>query len=542
MEEKILEEARVQRISDLLRVQYRVPPFQRPYAWKEEQYTQFWDDIYSAFKGEEPEYFLGAMVFKDEGKSLRSIIDGQQRLWTITLTLIALRDVLKERNLEDKAKKISEYIEIEKLTGEKMIIFQPPEGRFETQYLQYLREGKGSEFTPIRRRGRPQKNILKELYQFMKDKFSRIENKELFAFADFLTEKVVCVAVVVGQGSDPFTIFEVLNTRGVELSVADLVKNKLLALAERSRKQRDMESIWAAIEKTLRENGIDISKFLRHFWLSNFGVVTQRKLYGEIVRYLETKKDPFQFARDLQKEADFYVELLYPAMEDPYGNDLIDFREMGISQHLPLMLSAKSKNIDLESVINLCDTIAVRYLIVGEGNPNLLERKYSEWAIELRKSKNVDKTLAQIKEEAKKMCPSDMEFQKNFELLTELSTPVAKHLLRKIEEYIAGRTAAREKPVGRIEVEIEHVMPKKPSRDWPNHDEKVVKMLGNLTLIGREYNRRVKNDGFQTKRNEFKKSAFEITKSLWNYKKWGKKEIQRRQIKFATFAPKIWNF
>jgi uncharacterized protein with ParB-like and HNH nuclease domain len=529
-------------VKNLLSELYRIPDYQRPFSWDKQEFTDLWFDLTEAIKEETDQYFLGSMVFHEQKRSDRlEVVDGHQRLATIAIILATLRDEFQKRNEKYSAEQISNYIVKKKIGGDENLILDIQQGDDQSSYLtnlllntisKYERKSSG--------KGRPPKNRPQIAHLFFKEQIQKKDTDWLKEFSDFLLDKVVIVSIIVSADEDPFTIFEVLNARGIELTVADLVKNKLLSKA--GSKRDEMWRIWSEIETIFKEYDIDFSRFLRHFWLSKYDVITKAALYNVVRDHIDNQKDPFPFVNDLLTESKNYRELLYPSSDDPNASELTDLRDMKLMQHLPLLLAAKKLPAkQFKQLVKLCSTITVRYLIVGERNPNQLERKYSEWAKIIRKKKSKsERIISRITLEAKEMCPDDEEFEEGFKLLgqEELRTNVAWYILRKLEEKTKG-----EIQIKRDVVELEHIMPRNPEPgSWPNYDDKLVTRLGNLTLIGDEFNKQASNYSFEKKKRYYKKSEIAITKNLSKIKYWTSEEIEKRQNNFAKVAPNIWNF
>ncbi len=235
-----------------------------------------------------------------------------------------------------------------------------------------------------------------------------------------------------------------------------------------------------------------------------------------------------------------------PDADDPNAEELKDLREMGILQHLPLLLAAKGENLSdkhFSALVSVCENVTMRYLIVGDRNPNLLETKYSEWAIRLRQEGA--KAIASIYREAQELCPRDEEFKDGFKSLSELKTVTARYILRKINEYLSGTEM---KVVGPQEVQVEHVLPQNPSDEWkplfPNDKEarQFAERLGNLTLLDGKRNKSIANRGFDVKRSRYAESQIKITRDLCAKTVWDADAIEERQNQFAELALKIWAF
>ncbi len=409
-------------------------------------------------------------------------------------------------------------------------------------------------------RGRPPRIRIKDAYDYYVGKLDeetrgkdhKRDINRLIELANFVSNNIVFIRTLVDSEADAYTVFETLNDRGLDLSTADLVKNLLYSLGQKSDTLTQMIGHWEQMKGSLDEN--ELLRFLRHFWLSLHEVITQRRLFQTIRSYLveQKKEKPLEFAAKLASEAGLYQALIDPGATDPDAADLIDLKEMGIQQHLPLLLAAKSVNLmpkeaekTFHTLVQVCSSLTVRYLIAGEGNPNRLESAYSDWARRVRREKN--QALDGIREEAATLCENDDELIESFKSVQGDERSRARHVLRKIEEHLQGGEL---RLAGPSAVHIEHILPLNPSKEWahlvpedPEEVEDLTQMLGNLTLLDKALNREASNQSFSIKRDKYySKSKISITKELSGEAFWNAERIQARQDRFAILAPKIWSF
>jgi len=517
--EKFFPELKPLSVGELLRGDcFRIPEFQRPYAWKEQQIDQFWEDISDGYRSHNP-LFLGIMVFQrtDRDRDLE-IIDGHQRLCTIFAMLLITRKLVRERG--GPTDSLDHYIWKINLWGERerqrLVLTNPDDSRV----LEALNRGDES------LEERLAENRLNKACRRLMDKLRREE--DLLGFADFILNQVFVVKILVGEQGDPFLVFEVLNARGLELTCWDLLKNRLLGVSRvTSERERTRELINSILNKNVEGRRVEpefLTKFLRHFWLSREKRVPKPKLYKEINNYLARQDiTPSAFASELLTELENYLDLIEPGDDTIEARDLEDLDTCGFEQGRPLLMAVKRVGTeeDFIQALKIVSTLHVRYHVCDK-NPNELERFFSESAISYRRERNMES----IRQRAAQMLPPDEQFIDSL-VKEDLSTNLAKYLLRKVEETRQGPEALEERPIG-SRLELEHIMPKKRSGEWPNHDPSLVNKLGNLTLIGPNYNRRVRNRGFEIKRQQFQDSELAITRELANFSSWGREEIERR--------------
>ena len=250
---------------------YRIPRFQRPYSWDRENVADFWND---AVTTEDPDYFIGSFVVYRENAATDTllVVDGQQRITTITLLLAAIRDALHEEGHEDQAKGIHLLIERADLNNQKRYVLQS-----ETPYP-YLQEH-------IQKYGEPElqpsmgaeENALKDAYSFLKSQLGTVlsaigtdasiavEKKaerrkaKLLSIRDKLM-RLQLILIQLTSEDDAYLIFETLNTRGKDLQVADLVKNHLTRILRVRNKGVDAaRDRWEGIRTSTRPPKISTS-------------------------------------------------------------------------------------------------------------------------------------------------------------------------------------------------------------------------------------------------------------------------------------------
>lgn len=548
-------------ISNLLvadRYVFLVPHYQRAYSWTSDKVEQLWIDLLSAIKEKDKQYFLGSAVFRrGDGESLY-IIDGQQRLATLTVILAVLRDYLEEFGQNKAAEALHSHI-IRTSLGEvvgPILMLRDTDEEYLRDYIRPRRTDRIVQQSESKRRGpgRPKTVLIKAAHELSQD----MVQKEIDAFsqhaekvrrlreiASFVLDKAIVIMTIVDSDTDAYIVFETLNDRGLDLSIADLVKTYLFSRGEKKKRLDQMQSFWDRTYASIAAEREDFPRFLRYYWLSKHERVTRRKLFAKIKDYL-IKEDPFKFAADLENEAGIYRSLLYPLSTDPNSADLTDLRLMGIHQHLPLLLAAKASGMSAEQfdrLVSVCTSLTVRYLIVGKQNPNRLEEKYSSWAIKLRSQK--ENAVHTIRKEAGGLAPKNSEFIERMKEIGGLEQAQARYILRKINEHVAGKELLG----STTDVHVEHILPENPSEEWEPYMPKdkqeraaLIKKLGNQTLLAGPLNKKASNQGFQQKKKQYQQSQIAITNVLAELAVWDADAIRKRQEYFADLAPEIWAF
>ena len=256
---------------------YRIPRFQRPFSWTRENIQEFWDDV---VRDNPTDYFIGSMVVFKEGSQRYGVVDGQQRLTTITVLLAVLRDALQEFEFTDLAQGIQGLIERRNIDNQPEFILST-----ETSYPFFqdhiLKFGKPEVFVQemkeeenLRRAHAQLKDLVYSKIQSIKTDTSLPERKQpqtikdsLIKIRDALLDLKV-IFVKLDDEDDAYIIFETLNTRGKDLSLTDLVKNHVTKHLKSQSASLDQAKVkWERILETIEGSSLDLrtDSFIHHF-------------------------------------------------------------------------------------------------------------------------------------------------------------------------------------------------------------------------------------------------------------------------------------
>lgn len=561
-------------IEDVMRrnTTFQVPQFQRDYSWDEDQINDLWQDILET-KDKKELHFLGAFVFKED-EDITEIIDGQQRLATLTIILAVIRDLYKELQYQSLASSIDTgYIlkEIdpvtEKIDGK--LVLNEHDSIFFKKFIQ------DSDLTFSDRKNDYETNIkdftssnrlIFENYTFFRreieEKIFQIKNLEekkvwLGNLQNCILKKLVVIVARVKDEEQAIHVFETLNARGLELSIADLLKNYLfLRVIQNKTLKEQISQEWNEMFDSLEKKDVPIEHFLRHYILSKYGIVRKKELYRKL-KSLIRQENVSDFISDLKNEANIYANLVRPIKRYWWNNKgivywLDNIRMLSVRQVLPLLLSAKHKlhnDLQFKKLVRACFVLSFRYSTICRKNPNDYEKFYSGIAIEVR---NSDRTNAEeIIEKLKSLDPTEEEFRIRFNSVQVRKANVVSYILKEINDYLQETSGTHELEVrtNPEDVNLEHILPKTLNSEWQKYVLEnnidhigILNRLGNLTLIDSSLNMGAGNDFFTVKRDKFyKNSELLINKDLKSIKKWDTDSVVERQKKLADIACQIWN-
>jgi hypothetical protein len=519
----------------------QVPPYQRGYAWEAEEVTEFWWDLRAAFGTTKPQYFLGTIVLAGDSNTAHStIIDGQQRLTTTSLLFIALRNEFLRRGDDDRAQVIErDYgVTLDLRSGERVTRLTL-NADDQAAYVAAL-EKPGHET-----QARVDSRIANAL-SFFEQQIAH-EAKQagphwadiLFRWVEYLEHHVRVITVTVANDSDAYLIFETLNARGRELTVADLLKNYLFGLSGDAtvRMQEQWDSALRALETTANEE--IFTTFLRHLWSSINGATRERELYARIKASITTKARVLEFGQHIESAAPIYAALL--SSEQPYWTTsprLQPYAEtllrLGLEQNRPLLLAAMRHFPD-DELLSLFKAVicwSVRGLIVGGIGGGTTERAYAEAAVAVTEKRATD-TDAVFKELVD-VVPTDDSFDQAFASRRINRTSIAKYLLTalarkelRLEEAFVVSDAAE------AAVRLKAVLPRSAAPErWPHFNPEEIRQwstrLGNLFVV---------SDSESPTRIA---PAPLFTDELTAADSWSPAVITRRQQEMAKLAVLLW--
>jgi len=539
----------------LSRVSYPlvVPGFQRDFSWNINLIATFWEDLIS-FSAQYPdnniskqEYFLGPIVLIDR-QNKYEILDGQQRLATATILLSVIRDALKQFKNSDAStrtqeKYIGSYDDYKEADTFYLTLNHYDKDFFKRDIQEKRDSAYYNEPTPKL----ASHKLIRKARNFFLEKFGEKytglnSDKEKVTWVKriqkVLTDHISVVAVTSEDEDNAATVFETLNDRGIGLSAPDLLRNLLLRRIKGEKEKEEIIECWKDILEI--NEGSKVEDFLRHFWISRAGDVKTRSLYREMKKHIiEKRVNSLSFTRELQKEALIYNDIINGESEDAETKTLLaEVLSLNAKLLLPIILSSYMiNNLDKRrKLLHNLISLFVRYnIIVGLDNSKL-ETFLFEAAKNLRKYKNFDSRNNKIK----KYAPSDHDFRKAFKTAEITRHASARYILTKIE--YKKRLSENIKIEEASKVNLEHIYPRGAITRLPNHDQLVYR-IGNLTLLSKPLNKKLKNKDFLSKKESaYVKSEFIITNELKKYRTWNQKKIEKRQKEFSELVNTIWNF
>lgn len=534
------------RISHLLADRLlEVPSFQRSYSWDEGNVADFLNDLETARK-KEIGYFLGTVVFASSPESNRQlIVDGQQRLATTAILLVAIRDTLRDFKKDKQAEHVDEtYLRGYDLDAEEHVerlVLNPDD---QPIYDLLLARSPLSEVktSPIVAAYHQCSDYLKELAPTDED------YRRLIDITTQLDESVQVLVAVASDLPEAYVIFETLNDRGADLTTADLLKNYLFSQAKQNFSL--VQATWTKISGEF-DKSEEFVKFIRYDYMSRNGHVTTRQLYKAMQTDIGTgPAKAKKYIHRLEKARTYYAALkdvdnsLWDSLDFDMRDSVLAMRRFGLESSYPLIIAAfatwdddKAKAAKLFSkVVNW----SIRALFAGRLGGSVAEKAFSNAAKAV--SHGQAKNQESVREALASIIVSDSDFKDDLRSFGSITLPRAKYLLAMLER---AHRAKSEKSLDGLpdwasrSVTLEHLMPRAEAK---KDAEKAtyVETLGNMSLLEKSLNKDLEDKPFGEKTETYAGSVFELTAALKDQETWTREDVEKRARELATLAPQAW--
>lgn len=540
---------------------YQVPQFQRDYSWEQDNWEDLWSDIEIAMETGSLHY-MGSVVLQSNDNKRYNIIDGQQRFTTLTILILATIKKIKE--LVTKG--------IDKVENEERIeiLMRQYIGQKDPSSLNYssklfLNENNDSFYQNRLLNFRDPLNIKKlsdseklmwdaYLYyqQKIEYKFRNNSGADLASFLNNVTgELMMFIQITVEDELNAYTVFETLNSRGVELTSTDLLKNYLFSLVAKSHTDlKQVKNQWKKIVDTVGLK--DFPVFLRYFLVATRKQITKEYLFKEIKNFAKTDQDVFDLLDRLEYYAYNYVALGNPD-DETWNKDkelrkaITVLKAFRVTQWKPLAMVASEKfdGSTLKRLLNSIISISYRYNVIAKLQTNEMEKVYSRAAINLFRTDNPN--IHSVLNDLKAIYVIDEDF-KNYFILKQFNTSNSTD--KKLLRYTLYNLEAQEESGCACDFEvdegtIEHILPESYPESWfESFDEdsfdRHVYMVGNLTLLEpSKNNKEASNKTIDEKIKVYSTSKYAITKWIKD-PQWTAYNIKSRQAHLAKLACAVW--
>lgn len=581
-------------ISDLLynnNVFFRVPRFQRGYTWGQDQAEDFFDDLVQT---NITSYFLGTIILNCQdsenstGVASLDIIDGQQRLVTIIAFNAALRDVARHYDNGTASLIHRHDINAEFRDGSTRSRITPGES-LETYFNKLIVEQSKQPDEDAVKLTDEQKQLKIVYNYFYEQIYNRVQSledysdiiKELKSLRDRIANLRV-IRVDIRNEDDAYEIFERTNARGIDLSVADLLKNVIFSKIRELDYKDDAKENWEEMLADINAARVPLNKYVRYYWMSRHKFVQEKQLFREVRSvtddwgtFLYSLKSDAEIFRILMTDGvDSFERLGLKHYRDIY-NSIFAVRSMGVSQcfvyFLSLLRNRNKFDNDLRHIFQLVEYFSFRYFTICKQPGNKVERLFAKYALQLEHvcaETNIVDTRIRISNDFKmlhteliELNPTDEAFENaflQFRVRNDTdSKRVVKYALNKINQSLA---ITDEHLIDFDKVNLEHILPQVPDKSaWNNLTKSLIKnyvhSFGNLVLLSNKLNSKIQNGSLNNKILEYKQSSLPIVKDLVDFIEnysdsagqcpdqnygWGEQQIGERHRLLAKRASTLW--
>jgi len=540
--------------------QYLVPLFQRAYAWGAKDWKKIWQNVLSLTElNDTRQHYIGAVVMyptdvAPTGVNKYAVIDGQQRLTTIYLMLLALRDVAARLGFASLADQLADNHLLNKYAKQPTDRHRLIPNQTDRQSLaQLLTAAPGVAVEAGR---------IKEAYSFFETEFTRWINgqvEQAEQLAGLILGRLSMVYILLDANDNPHVVFESLNNSGVQLTQADLIRNYLFMRSSPDEQVELNQNYWQPMEQALDDK---LTQFVWHYLMRRGGNVLRSDIYYAFRKEADARPVP-QVLQELWRYAETYARILRPALETErpaVRRALERLHQTGLTVIYPLILRLYDQvrhggavtESTLLALLTVVENYAMRIHMArrGVGGTNKIMQTLAARTLGL--DTHPDELLAEAHTYlADQNYPTDVDVRQAL-----LERPLyhdkgerkdrTRFLLEALEHDLNPKEVVQ---VGNLS--IEHIMPQTPTPAWEaelgptaaaDHAQ-LLHTLGNLTLTG--YNPEMSNKPFAEKQKEFAKSNLALNAALAVAPRWdaaairARGEVLTRQAlaRWPSFAP-----
>ncbi len=539
--------------------QFIIPIYQRTYSWTLWECKQLWNDIVKAGNDDSMSgHFVGSVVYIEKGLYQIStvpqllVIDGQQRLTTISILLSALGNAIEksDKTFDITKKKIDNYF-----------LFNAEEEGNLKYKLSLTQTDKETLIRILEGRELPQitSNRVKENYQYFKD---QIENSgiDLSTIYKGIAKLIIVDISLDGDHDNPQLIFESLNSTGLELSQADLIRNFILMGQEPKQQEQLYNDYWYTMEKSFGQTSYitHFDRFMRDYLTMKSGKIPKISEVYQAFKIHSLQDDSGSIddiVSDIYEFSKYFVSMALEKEEVKNLRAIFkDINVLRVDVAYPLLLELYNdysnkllSKEELIEVLRYIESYVFRRAICGIPT-NSLNKTFATFSKEIDKSAYVESfKAALLLKDSYRRFPDDDEFMRELSIKDLYNFRNRNYWLRRLENN------ERKEKINIEEYTIEHIMPQNENlsdewksdlgENWRAIQKQFLHTIGNLTLTG--YNSELSDHPFKKKRNMeggFANSPLRLNKGLGQLECWNETEITKRAEQLAKHAIEVWKY
>ncbi len=562
-------------------VTYEIKPPQRRYKWGKREIHQLWQDIRKASALSQESYFLGSIILQSEGDRFY-IIDGQQRIVSLSLLIAVLRDAclrfasepaaLDPEGLRYRADKLQELIvQLDNgghPTGPLTLTLQDSDQLF---YEQLVRQAGSTNHvnsgqSNLNRLSSAVNEFKMLLYKHIEEQDS-VQESSLTQIYDYIKDSTLLLPITVNSEPQAYMVFDTTNTRGLPLSPSEALKARLfVAVRDNHLQAQNLSMKWDAASRALElaEQPDDaMDQYLVAVWSSKYGHTARKKLADAVIEKLMNEEETQEsIADDIGKYVTAYLAVTDPRGADVVEENLRDLSRLRLTQATGFLTMAKEHApTQFAKAVSLTLTLYVRNLLIGGRQPHDYQDKWPEWAKQARNGQ-IEIAFESIRDNM----IDDDEFREGFAVRTVGKLEIARHLFRRLDPIHNEDSGVILSMVDR-----EHIMPVSVVtalledktmtvniKQWivdlgfevPESKESkqtlgrildaYLNRIGNQAFFESGWNRSLSNHTFHNKKPAYATQGLKLTESLLEYDCWNIESIESRQRNLAERAVRVW--
>lgn len=506
---------------------YCIPRNQRRYVWNQQNWADLYDDIQLVVDGISQSHFIGSIVLNDENKEdglqKYTIIDGQQRILTLAIFLSAIMFLLKKRNMIDDFNGSLKYLIAKDIKARDREIVYPEYHLSLPKIVNKLKDISQEEisdmsvtaFTRMCTVSATKDKSIINAFIFFHDRLNTLSNEKLLATRDALIN-IGYVNIISSTEEDSYTIFEILNARGLDLEDHELLKNYIMRYLQPAERRDDAKRIWEEIENNLDNQ---IETFLRHYAIHKYNYDRDRKPNLSVYKTIQNinrGRNVDRLLDDIKMKSDYYKSFLDPSCCLEFEKKTFSFfKSKRVMVFRPLLLTLKH-NYSLERLsedkyrkfLDFLYEFYICYKIIGQENSNMISDSVNKSAYELEKDYSNEK-LEEIKTNLRNKLPTFDMFKNSFRTIgyshhwksydDTRNKDRCQLVLSLIEEYVSNRAI-------NMPVTIEHILPDSESVENAQ--------IGNLFYLEETLNHRCDNKTLDEKLDIYNESSLMCPKGF----------------------------
>lgn len=532
--------------------QYVVPLYQRPYSWERKDWATLWEDLVYLYENPEPPtHFMGSIVTAPAETNPASVpryllIDGQQRMTTVSILLCALRDVAYEKGDEMLAAQVNETYVVNKFhEGDdrfKLIPTQSDRGVFAA----IVEDG-----TSV---GKIPDTEVDDCYHYFRRALltDMPEEGDYRRMMKVIVNRLSLVSIALSDDDNPHLVFESLNGKGRPLTQADLIRNYFFMRIAPEKQEKAYRLHWKKMEDRLP----DLTEFVRHYLISETGswIKTSDVYYVLKQRIDKGQVDAFDALVALARSAKIYLRFLDPDLEsNPHLAEAYRwFHRANITTVYPFLLGLiadveldRIGHDDVYAILQMIHTYILRRAVCGFSTSRL-NKDFSTLYQQVHKDEEM-LPVERVRYALGRGCPGDAQFRKHLVEGKLYGRSSRQRIVRIILEELEKSFPSKERP-NLENLTIEHILPQTLSQSWADMlgdeadvvHELYLHTLGNLTLTG--YNSELSNAPFDRKKEWLERSNLQLNRYFDGVNQWDGQTIVERGKSLATIAIDIWPY